>query len=120
MSPGFSLHQEIDHAERDRLSQVGQDPLFPVREGGADLLLARAGPGEEPLVFSVHRRGDQLVSLEEPKMVVREGDREAESAGQLPQMKPGILADEVVQVLPGLDREDLLVHGDHAALSAAA
>src|SRR5881396_703433 len=80
---------------------------------------AGRGPRIETFVLSLHRRGDQILPLEEAKVVIRQGDREIQGPRQLPQMEPGIPADEIVEVLAGRHRQDVLVLG-HALLNAGA
>src|SRR5439155_11368353 len=103
-----------------RLTKEPED--LSVRLGQRRTRVGEAGRGTriEPFVLSVHRGRDQVMPFQEPQVVVREGDGQVQSASQLTKMKPGIAGDKIVEVLPRLDRQDVLVLGRHAPLNAAA
>src|SRR2546430_14133622 len=113
------LQQKSDHAEGPRLGGEREDRSTRIGQGGAGVRESGRGPRIEPFVLSVHRGRDQVVSLEEPEVIVRQGNREIESARQLAKVKSGVPADKIVEVPSSLDRQDPFVLGRHAPLNAA-
>src|SRR5437867_1216225 len=74
------FHEEVNHLQGYRLPQEREDLLLRLREGGPELRLTRRRSRIEALVLSVHRGRDQLVLLEEPEMVVRQGDGQVQGS----------------------------------------
>src|SRR5438093_5266019 len=74
------FHDEVNHLQGYRLPQEREDMLLRLREGGPELRLTRRRSQIEALVLYVHRGRDQLVLLEEPEMVVRQGDGQVQGS----------------------------------------